>query len=317
MLNFSLTVNDEDYTKAIENRLISLTHTDKAGGESDSLEIILDDRAPQLESPKRGLLLTLAIDGIAKGSYVHDATNFSGFPQKLGISAMAINVRGNFAADRSRVFADMSIAQIVNQIGAEQQYQVAVDAHFNEIKLKWIAQENESDLKFLHRLAKQYDALFKATGQTLVFAKKGTQKAANLRQAFGQFRLSPGDHIKSYHLVEEDQSPFDSVHANWHDQDTGKAVRVEIGTGNKIKRLPDTYGTESEARAAAESIYNQSKRMAKTGRISLVGRGDLVAEAELTLEGWREPVNGVYTITSVVNAVRGSHVTDIEFELSI
>jgi phage protein D len=317
MLNFSLTVDDKDYTQAIQDRFSSLTHTDKAGNESDSLELILDDRAPQLASPKRGLRLTLVLDGVSKGSYMHDATNFTGFPQKLGISAMAINVRGEFSTDRSRVFEGMTVADIVTQIAAEQQYQVAVDQYFKSVQLKWIAQENESDLKFLHRLAKQYDALFKATGQTLVFAKKGSEKAANLRQAFGQFTLSPNDNIKSFHLVEEDQSPFDAVHASWHNQSTGKAVRVEVGTGDKVKRLVDVYGTESEAKAAAEAVYNGSQRMAKTGRISLVGRGDLVAEAELTLKGWREPINGVYTITSVVNTVKDGHVTDIEFELAI
>lgn len=316
-MNFSLTVNDQDYSKAIEDRLIELTHTDKAGGESDSLEIILDDRSPSLASPKRGLRLALVLDGVQKGSYMHDATNYTGFPSKLGISAMALDVRGQFSTDRSRIFEAISIADIVTQIAGEQKYQVAIDEYFKGIELKWIAQENETDLKFLHRLAKQYDALFKATGQTLVFARKGSQKASNLRQAFGQFTLSPDDKIKSFHFVEEDQSPFNSVHSSWHNLETGKEERVEVGTGDKIKRLSDIYGTEAEARAAAEAVYNSSLRLAKTGRMSLVGRGDLVAEGELTLSGWRDPINGVYTLTSVVNTVRDGHVTDIEFELSI
>ena len=50
--DFQILADRQDVTQAIRSRFISLTITDEAGLQSDSLEIKIDDRDSTLEMPQ-------------------------------------------------------------------------------------------------------------------------------------------------------------------------------------------------------------------------------------------------------------------------
>ena len=320
--NFLIEVgNQGDLSEKIRKRLISLTHTDIAGARSDNLEIILDDRTPAIKLPEKGSKIRFSVgygdDLHFKGSYIHDATNLTGPPQRVGFSAMSLNVKDAFFSEKVRVFQNKTLAEIVEQIAAEQGYSPAIDPHYQSVTYEWLNQHGESDAVFLQRLAVENDAVFKAAGQTLIFSRRGLQKDASIRNKLGQFTIRPDQNIKNWHIVEEDQSPFDKVIARWHNPDTSITVEETAGTGNKIRYLPHVYANQSEAQNAARAELRRTQRKARTGRMSLVGRGDLRSEGELILEGWRDGINGSYILTKVVNRIGESYTTEIEFELAV
>jgi phage protein D len=207
-------------------------------------------------------------------------------------------------------------------IGVEQKYEVAIDPYFDTVELEWLGQKDESDMKLLKRLARENDAVFKAMGQRIVFIRKGKDMAETFRKAFGSFQIANDDNLLSYRFTLEDESPYDGVKAKWRDEGAAETKHLQVGPDDaqKLKRLRGLFSNEAEAKAAAEAEYKRLKRLAVTGSISLVGRPDLLAEAELTLTGWRDEVcNGVYTITSVVTTVSKTRgfTTDLDFELLI
>ncbi len=319
--DFSIEVGGTDYTAQIRERLSELVITDKAGFESDSVSIVLDDRQPHIAQPARGALVGVSIGYagalVFKGRYVHDGTQFTGWPQKMTISALAVNVRGAFNTHRLRTFYDLSLGDLVRRIAGEQGYQTAVDSYYDGVSLAWVEQADETDAVFLHRLAKDYGATFKATGQTVVFCRRGPEKDESLRSAFGSFEIRPGEHVRDFSVLAEDESPFSQVVAQYHDNNSGLTESVFVGTGDKVKRLRRVFGSESEAQAAADAEFKNGQRAAVTGSMTLIGRPDLAAEGELVLSGFRDGVNGVYTLTSVVHRLGADYTTEIEFEMAV
>jgi len=54
---YQITVNGSNITELVKTRLLSLSITDNAGWDSDTIEMSLDDRDARLEIPKIGALM--------------------------------------------------------------------------------------------------------------------------------------------------------------------------------------------------------------------------------------------------------------------
>ncbi len=324
---FRLLVNDLDYTAALKDRMLEIRHTDKAGIESDNFYITLDDREPQIRVPVHGERLELRLgyeatncsreNILSKGRYVHDFTEITGSPDKIIFSAMAFNVRGDFAKERTRSFSGISIASIVEQIAAMQKYEFLVDPYYDDVVLKWTLQDNESDARFLARIAKENGAFFKAMGQRLVFVQKGKSKPEDIKKDFGSFTINKDSDVLDYRFTIDDETPYHAVKATWRNIEANRDEKVIIGIDGKTKNLTKVYGTESEARSAANAEWKRLQRIAITGSMTLVGRPDLQAEGELVVKGFRDEVDKTYLLTSVVNTLSDGYKTAIEFELSV
>lgn len=104
---FTVVVDGVDVTKKSRSRLISLSLTDNREAEADTLELILDDTDGELDLPRRGALIHLAIGWqgkplISKGAYTVDEITHSGAPDQLTITARSADFRASLNVNREQ-----------------------------------------------------------------------------------------------------------------------------------------------------------------------------------------------------------------------
>lgn len=323
---FRLLANQADITATIQDRLVSLRFTDAAGLESDVLEIVLADHDPlqPIQMPPTGaeLELFLGYDGLVQrmGLFVCDEVELAGWPGEMTIRARAAPFdtskggKSNLQTQKTRSWPKgTKLGDMAKKIAKEHGMEAAVAKSLASIALPHIDQADESDLHFLGRVAKKYDAIVKPAGGKLVLAKKGETKSVSGEQ-LPAVALVPTD-VSRFRVVMSKRETAGMVVAYWHAVKSAKRNEVKVGQGEPVSRLKMYYPTKEMALAAARSELQRRERGKVTVSITLPGRTDLVAEAPLTLAGFRDVVNGSWVITRVEHSLdSGGYSCTVEAE---
>ena len=324
--DYRLLANKQDITDTIRRRLVSLRYTDEAGMDPDVLEIVLADHDPArpIQMPPTGaeLELFLGYDGAAErvGMFVCDELELSGWPGEMTIRARAAPFdlsKGGLTGlqtQKTRSWAKgTTLGAMVKKIAKEHQLEAALAAALAAIVLPHMDQADESDLHFLGRVAKKYDAIVKPAAGKLVLAKVGSAKTVS-GQSLPKVTLAPGD-VSRYRVVMSKRETAGMVVAYWHAVKSAKRNEVKVGNGEPVSRLKMYYPTKEMALAAARSELDRRERRKVSVSVTLPGRTDLVAEGRLVLAGFRDGVDGEWSITRAEHSLDGNgYVTTVEAE---
>lgn len=308
--DFKLIANSADITAMVLDRLQSITFTDEAGMDSDTLTVALSDTDPlqPIQTPPTGaeLELFLGFDGAAQrmGLFVVDEIEFSGWPGLMTITARAAPFdkskggKENLQTQKSRSWPKSTkLGDLVKKIAQEHGMEAAVAASLASIVLPHIDQTDESDIHFLVRVAKKYDAVVKPAGGKIVLAKRGETKTASGQQ-MQAVTLTPGD-VSEFSVRRAKREQSGTVVAYVHAVKNAKRTEVKVGTGEPVTRLRMYHPTKEMALAAAKAELDKRTRAKATASLAMEGRADLAAEAPLTLAGFRDGVDGEWIITRV------------------
>lgn len=324
--DYRLLANTSDITDTIRNRLISLRYTDEAGMESDVLEIVLADHDPgnPIQIPPTGaeLELFLGYDGAAEriGLFVCDEIELAGWPGEMTIRARAApfdlskNGKSNLQTQKTRSWPKATtLGAMVKKIASEHGLEPAVAEKLAAISLPHIDQADESDLHFLARVGKKYDAIVKPAGGKLILAKKGEAKTVT-GQELPTVTLKP-EEVSRWRVVQSKRETAGMVVAYWHAVKSAKRNEVKVGSGEPVRRLKMYYPAQEMALAAARSELDRRERGRTTVSVTLPGRTDLVAEGRVVLSGFRDGVDDEWSITRAEHMLDGNgYVTTIEAE---
>lgn len=325
--DYRLLANSSDITATIQNRLVSLRYTDEAGMESDILEIVLADNDPAnpIQIPPTGaeLELYLGYDSAAEriGLFVCDEVELAGWPGEMTIRARAApfdlskNGKSNLQTQKTRSWPKATtLGSMVRKIAKEHGMDAAVSSKLSSISLPHIDQADESDIHFLARVAKKYDAIVKPAAGKLILAKKGEAKTVT-GQSLPTVTLAPAD-VSRFRVVQSKRETAGMVVAYWHAVKSAKRNEVKVGAGEPVRRLKMYYPTQAMALAAARSELDRRERGRVTVSVTLPGRTDLVAEGRVVLAGFRDGVDGEWSITRAEHGMDGGgYTTTIEAEL--
>lgn len=307
---YRLIANSEDITAIIRERFKQLRYSDDAGLESDMLEIDLSDHDPDnpIQTPPTGaeLELFLGYDGAAQrmGLFVVDEIEFRGWPGELRIIAHAapfdVSTGGkeNLQTQKTRSWdKGTTIGAMVAKIAKEHGMEPAVSPSLKSVALPHLDQSDESDMHFLVRLARKYDAIVKPAGGKIVVVKHGETKTTS-GEDLPAVTLEPGD-VTRFSVIRSTRENSGMVVASWHENRKAKRHLVKVGKGEPVARLRRQYSTREMALAAATAELDKRQRGKASLSLSMPGRTDLQAEAPLTLEGFRDGVAGDWVIRRV------------------
>lgn len=325
--SFRLTANSQDITDKLKARLISLRYTDEAGYESDILEITLADNDPDnpIQLPDTGaeLELSLGYDEEVEriGLFVVDEIEMAGWPGEMVIRARAApfeeskNGQATLQSQKSRHWeVDTTIGDMADKIAGEHGLEAAVADAIKSIKLPHTVQADESDMHLLVRIAKKYDAVVKPAGGKLVIAKRGTAKTTSGKQ-MPAVEIKP-EQATSWRVVQSTRETAGMVVAYWRAIKEAKRHEAKVGDGEPVTRLRMTYPTEEMALAAARSELDRRERQKVTLSVTLPGRTGLVAEAPLIMTGFRDGVDGEWSVTRSIHTLdAGGYSTTAEAEI--
>ncbi len=144
---FRILADGTDVTANFQDRLISLTLIDEVGQNADQAEIVVDDRDYMIALPQTGAKLQIALGFVAErveiGTYVVDEVSGAFGPDSLTISARAVDMTGSIRARKTRTWTDVTIADIVAKIAAEEGLEAQVSDSLKARFHAWLAQTSE------------------------------------------------------------------------------------------------------------------------------------------------------------------------------
>ncbi|WP_342627583.1 contractile injection system protein, VgrG/Pvc8 family [Nguyenibacter vanlangensis] len=312
MPQYALTANDNNITALIADRFLSLSLDDETGFMSDSLEIVLADNIPgkRLAKPPTGAMLDLSLGydqsltdmGMFVVSGIGRAGG-GGRVQTLTIRAHAAPYQGtpkgvlDFQTQKTRAWADgTTIGAMVQKMAQEHGMSASVSPSLASVPLPHIDQMDESDISFLVRLARQYDAIAKPAGGMLLFVARGESQSAS-GAALPVINLSVSD-VATWEWDEDRQQAPGTVVTTYHDPHKATLHAVSIGSGDPVRRIKRKYKTQAEALAAAKAEMARRARGAVRLRLTLPGNPLITGEATLILDSTFDPdVAGTWLVT--------------------
>jgi len=351
---FMLTQAGHDITKDISTRLLSLTLTDNRGFEADQLDIELDDSDGQVEMPPRGAVLSLFLGWqgsalIGKGSFTVDEVEHRGAPDTLTIRARSADFRGTLNSRREMSYHDTTLGQVVAQVATRNKLTASVAAPLAAIPVPHIDQSQESDAKFLTRLATRNGADVSIKAGKLLFLKAGNATTAS-GKAIPAMTIERADGDRHQFAI-ADRGAYTGVTAKWlHTKDpkpkkqkvkfkrkpkvqhlralqhpkakpvkattaakTPEAKEGEYmaGEADNVFALTTTYASKAQAMRAAAAKWDKLQRGVAEFSLTLaMGRADLFPEMPVTVSGFKRVIDDqAWVITKVVHSLSNNGYT--------
>ncbi|PBI79735.1 hypothetical protein A9993_08280 [Rahnella victoriana] len=345
---FMLTQAGNDITQDISARLLSLTLTDNRGFEADQLDIELDDSDGQVIMPARGAVLSLFLGWqgamlLGKGEFTVDEVEHRGAPDTLTIRARSADFRGTLNSRREMSYHDTTLGQVVEQIAVRNKLTASVATQLTAISIPHIDQSQESDAKFLTRLATRNGADVSVKAGKLLFLKAGSGTTAS-GKPIPTMTIERADGDRHQFAI-ADRGAYTGVTAKWlHTKDPkpkkkkvkiqrkpkfrqlralqhpkAKAAKATVavktpeakegeymaGEADNVYALTTTYASKAQAMRAAAAKWDKLQRGVAEFSINLaMGRADLYPETPVQVKGFKRVIDDQsWIITKVVHSL--------------
>lgn len=319
--DYRIIVGGDIITPAVRPRLTDLQITEKRGGDADQLTLTLEDTDGQMQLPRTGVVVSVALGWrhsglVTRGEYTIDEVEHTGTPDTIRIRGRSADMRDALPEKRTRSWDNTRIGAIIEAIAARHDLTPVIADRLAAIAIDHIDQTDESDLNFITRLGDRYDAIATVKAQRLLFARAGRATSVS-GQAMPAITLTREDGDTHRYRV-TDRDTYTGVIAYWRDEQSAKRQRVTAGDTERTKTLRDTYPTQPEAQDAATAELDRINRATKGLSLTLArGRADLTPETAATVAGYKPQINAVdWVITQVEHSLTTSAYTNrIELEM--
>lgn len=320
-----VTLDGTDLTDRIKPRLMDLRITSRRGDAADQLDLRLDDADGKLAIPPRGALLHVWLgwegEGLTDmGTFTVDEVEHSGSPDQLSICGRSVHMKTAIRQLREQSYSGLTVGSIVEQLAGRNGLTPRCHAALASLVVDHIDQTNESDLNFLTRLGRKYDAIATIKAGTLLFSPIGQgQTPSGKSLPMVTIRRSSGD---DHRWHEADRGSYGGVRAMYDSSATGETASVLAGKddGQGLKTLRHVYATKANAMRAARSEQQEMERGISSFEMWLArGRPDVYPEMITSVSGFKPQIDSVAWIVVKIEHVLAEQglVSHIELELKI
>ncbi len=323
---FQVTAGGSDITDKLWGRGIALSITDGVGLESDTLQIEIDDQDGMVAAPRTGVILSARggyIDGAQRdfGEFKVDQVSYTGYPQKIAISAQAVDAK---SGQKQKRVEDYQVAKfptygdIFSKIAGRMGLKLAISAELKSKGNPFEFQSEENDLTFGTRIGEKIDASVSVKSGHLVVVKRGkgtTVSGSELPRIIVEY----GVNVLSYNVTRKDKPKHTEVTATWFDRKKveRKEVTVKAGKEGPTFLIRDPFQTEDEAKEAAKTMAQNLGRGEASASFEIDGDPNARAEAYVEARGIRDLVDGLWRATTVTHTFASGepYKTSVECEL--
>lgn len=327
---FKLLANDKDITKTINANLINITFNDKAGNESDEINICIKGLyARNNFGDKLELFLGFSEDNKNKlfkcGSF-----NLSEFEKDYKahtttISATAINyASSNIKVKKSRSWENTTLGKIAIKIAGENKLNHKINSADN-IKIKHEIQNNISDIEFIYMLCAKFNYLASIKNNTLILIeqkmsaqngvslKSGVTSSAKNREGMIRHIIHESD-TSELSLQVKSRHTYSGCKISYQDTASASIKSVLVGSDNGSvyeMKLSQPKQDADITHIAKSKLYSLN-RGSYEGSLTICG-GNYRAGAELVIEGIDE--SAIFNILSVThNFTTYNYECEIKFD---
>lgn len=172
-----LTYASINITADISSMVLSVTYTDYLEGAAGEVEIILEDSQRRWQGPwypAQGdqINLSLGYEGeqlLPCGDFQVDQLELSGPPDVLHLRCLTAYITPAMRTAYSAAYENQTLPQIAATLARKYGLNVTGATDTLNVTFARLTQRNETDLGFLHRIAREHGYDFTVRGSTLVF----------------------------------------------------------------------------------------------------------------------------------------------------
>jgi phage protein D len=319
---WKVTLDGRDLTSTIAPRLNSLKVSACRQYSADQLDIELSDHDGQLALPPKTATLQVWLGwddtGLTDmGTFAIDELEHSGAPDQLILRGRSAHLRGDLRQQREQSYIDTTVGAIIHELAGRNGLTPRCHASLAEALVDHLEQTNESDINFLTRLGKHYDAVATIKSGALIFCPVGQGTTATGKPLPSVTLVrADGDQHRYYAA---DRDAYSGIRALYDNAHTSKTESVLVGTddGQGVKTLRTIYANKSNALRAARSEYRRLLRGVVTFEYTLaLGRPDLYPEMHVRVRDFKSEIDATdWIIVRAEHSLNGQGLmTRIELE---
>jgi phage protein D len=319
--------DSKDISADITKYLTSLSYSDKTEGESDEIQINLED-SPALWRgawyPSKGATLSVFIgynDGMLDcGEFEIDEIELSGPPDTVSIKALATGIKGTLRTKKSAAHENKTIGQIAEAVAKANG--LTVQGTIEPIVINRRTQNRETDLSFLKNLASEFGYMFSIRGNKLIFTH--IFDIENLAAITSIDRTK----IINYSIKDKTSETYTDAKVSYQNPDEGETVDYNVTSVNNKDGVPfskintgDTLVINSktenkqQAEAKAKAALYQANSLQQEGNITVQGNPYLVAGMNFKITGMGK-MSGTWHIKGSTHNIDkgGGYTVDLEIK---
>jgi len=320
---YQILYNNKNITKDISAHLVQLTYADKVAGESDELELQLEDADLLWQNdwyPGKGAKISAVIeqDGLQLkcGEFTIDEIENTGDNSSgdtVTIKALAAPITKKMRTKRSSAHENKTLREIANTIAAK--HGLTVEGTIENIVISRATQYQETDLHFLHRLAGDFGYVFSVRSGMLIFSS-----VYELEGKAHILTLDKTD-LTNWSLKDKTTEVFKKATVKYHNSAKNKLEEAEIENEDAEFSKDDTIDLKTKAEnkdqalAKSKAALHKHNSHEKSGSISMPGNTLLVSgiNFELTGMGNLSGIQHVLTSTHTIDR-SGGYATNAEIK---
>ncbi|EAS0531546.1 phage protein D [Salmonella enterica] len=326
---YRLVYNQKDITHDVSVYVTSVTYTDKLSGESDEIQVDLEDSEGRWRDawyPGKGDTLTLYMGCAGEnlrecGTFSVDEIELSGPPDNVSLRGLATSVTAALRTKNSRGFENTTLAAIAQRIAGKHHLQL--QGQIEPLTLDRVTQYDETDLAFLKRLAGDYGYMVKVTHTHIIFSSLDA-----LREAAPVFTFTRRD-ISRYSVRDTINRIYKGAKHRSQNSRTKQVVTYQADGGESTTTVSaatrghstsaDTLtlsgrtGNQGTAARRTRAALNLKNQYQKVATLSMEGNVRLRAGHNVTLTGFGAS-DGKWLTGSVRHSMTrsGGYIMDVE-----
>lgn len=323
----SIFFNDIDVTDETASYLKSMTYTDVAGGDSDSISIEMHNADMKWLNewlPKKGDRIKASISlldwdeygdtgKLDCGKFVLDDISMNGGPLAAKISGIALPANSDFKSkERTQTWKDTTTKLIALEITDRYGLGLVFDA--TEYKISSLEQSEKADCAFLYDLSKSYGMTMKVFASKCIIFDQSKYEGKKAAVTIDRKDFIDDD----WKYIDSLQGSYTGARASYKSGSDSKEISVYVGLADekdpkaRTKKISEQYDSEQDAKFKAAADVNYENQSVTTLTGSVFPNTKYVAGITVTVTGLGK-ASGKYFIDQVKTTVSdGASKMDIE-----
>lgn len=295
---FVVKYNGKDITSDVSSGLLSVEYTDKTEGESDELQIQVEDTDGLWRGewyPTKGDKLTLEFGYedtalISAGDFDIDEIEMQGAPDTVSIRGIAAGIKKAVRTKTSQAYENQTLKQVAQTIASK--HGMTVQGEIENVRFTRITQNQEHDLEFLRRISEEYGHIFSVRDNKLIFTK-----IYDIEKGKPVVSIDRTD-LLTYSMRDKTSQVFKNAQVKYHDPSDKqvKEFKTTSNTNADGVAISDTtqedtleIRTKAENKQQAElkakaALYRHNSKQ-QEGTLVLIGNPLMVAGNNIELTG--------------------------------
>lgn len=309
-----------DITSDIKDSVTLMSYVDVASGESDTISLTIQDRERKWMGgwmPQKGDHISSEMRfydwegegshwGIRCGDFQVDEIKISGPPASCSIGAVSIPRSEAFnEEERTKNWEDVTVREIAAEIAGRAGLALYYEAE--EIPVKSMEQDKQTDCKFLYAVCEKYGLAMKVFAEKIIIFSEAVYEAA------APVTTLQYEDFSRYTYDSSLEGTYTGAKMSYTDPGTGEDHIVTVGGGNRIMEINEEADSAADAQRKAIAELNNANKKAVTFSGTIMARKEMLSSSCIAISGFGKP-DGIYYLDKVTTKVGSNGASQQTFE---